>query len=368
MLSPIYKAIFPGTVLRKKAENWLETTKRGYRYATAVCSDITGFRPNEIIVDDPMEPLDAYSEIAKEKLRTWISSSVMTRFEDNSRNLFVLVMHRIAPDDICDTLEKQGGYFKVALPFKAEERVWYRESKAGDTLLRLEPGDFLHPGRATEADWAQLQRELPPHIVAALYQQRPTQGGSGMCSIDRLARYKELPPKFDAIILSWDIGATVAGNATVCTKWGLARETEDKDILYLLDVITLKLELPDVRAAVKMRDKLDKPNLIVLDHRGVGLGVFQELRAQGYKHVVTPGTDGSTNEKKIDRFGRALNYMYDGLVKFPQSAPFLSQVLYALASFPESKELDLVDSRTQVVAFLPQAIRDARKGLRPQGI
>jgi len=368
MLSPIYKAIFPGTVLRKKAENWLETTKRGYRYATAVCSDITGFRPNEIILDDPMEPLDAYSELAKEKLRTWISSSVMTRFEDNSRTLFVLVMHRIAPDDICDTLEKQGGYFKVALPFKAEERVWYRESKAGDTLLRLEPGDFLHPGRATEADWAQLQRELPPHIVAALYQQRPTQGGSGMCSIDRLARYKELPPKFDAIILSWDIGATVAGNATVCTKWGLARETEDKDILYLLDVITLKLELPDVRAAVKMRDKLDKPNLIVLDHRGVGLGVFQELRAQGYKHVVTPGTDGSTNEKKIDRFGRALNYMYDGLVKFPQSAPFLSQVLYALASFPESKELDLVDSRTQVVAFLPQAIRDARKGLRPQGI
>lgn len=365
MLSPIYRAIFPATILRKKAENWLETTKGGYRYATAVCSDITGFRPNGIIVDDPMEPLDAYSELAKEKLRTWISSSVMTRFEDNSKSLFVLVMHRVAPDDICDTLEKQGGYFKVALPFKAEESVCYK-GPDGELLLQLEAGEFLHPGRTTEADWAQLQRELAPHVVAAQYQQRPTHGGSGMCSIDRLARYKDLPPKFDAIILSWDIGATVAGNATVCTKWGLARETEDKDILYLLDVITLKLELPDVRSAIKMRDRLDKPNLIVIDHRGVGLGVFQELRAQGYKHVVTPGTDGSTNEKKIDRFGRALNYMYDGLVKFPQSAPFLSQVLYALASFPESKELDLVDSITQVVAFLPQAIRDARKGLRPE--
>ncbi len=366
MLSPIYKAIFPGTVLRKKAENWLETTKGGYRYATAVCSDITGFRPNEIIVDDPMEPLDAYSELAKEKLRTWISSSVMTRFEDNSRNLFVLVMHRVAPDDICDTLEKQGGYFKVALPFKAEESLCY-EGADGEPLLQLEPGDFLHPGRTTEEDWTRLQRELPPHVVAAQYQQRPTHGGSGMCSIDRLARYKELPPKFDAIILSWDIGATVAGNPTVCTKWGLARETGDKDILYLLDVVTLKLDLPDVRAAIKTRDKLDKPNLIVLDHRGVGLGVFQELRAQGYKHVVTPGSDGSTNEGKIDRFGRALTYIYDGLVKFPVSSPFLSQVLYALASFPESKELDLVDSITQVVAFFPRAIKDARRELRPEG-
>lgn len=253
----------------------------------------------------------------------------------------------------------------VALPFKAEESLRY-EGADGEALLQLEPGEFLHPGRTTEADWAQLQRELAPHVVAAQYQQRPTHGGSGMCSIDRLARYKDLPPKFDAIILSWDIGATVAGNPTVCTKWGLARDTEDKDILYLLDVITLKLELPDVRAAIKMRDKLDKPNLIVIDHRGVGLGVFQELRAQGYKHVINPGTGGATNEGKIDRFGRALNYMYDGLVKFPQSAPFLNQVLYALASFPDSTELDLIDSITQVVAFLPQAIHDARRGLRPE--
>jgi ABC-type transport system involved in cytochrome bd biosynthesis fused ATPase/permease subunit len=85
--------------------------------------------------------------------------------------------------------------------------------------------------RTTEADWAQLQRELALHVIAAQYQQRPMHGGAGMRSIDRPARYEKLPPKFDAIILSWDIGVTVAGNATVCTKWGLARETEDKDIL-----------------------------------------------------------------------------------------------------------------------------------------
>jgi hypothetical protein len=112
--------------------------------------------------------------------------------------------------------------------------------------------------------------------------------------------------------------------------------------------------------------KLDKPDLIVIDQRGVGLGIFQDLRNHGYKHLVSPGNGATTNEGKTDRFGRALNYIYDGLVKFPESAPFLNQVLYALASFPDSKELDLVDSITQVVAFLPLAIKDARKGLRPE--
>jgi hypothetical protein len=140
MQSRIYREIFPGTVLEKQKENWLTTTKGGYRYATAVGSDITGFRPNEIIIDDPMEPLDAHSEQAKEKLRSWLSSSVITRFEDNSKNLFVLVMHRIAPDDICDTLEKQGGYFKVALPFKAEERIWFKEKKVGPDALGSSAG------------------------------------------------------------------------------------------------------------------------------------------------------------------------------------------------------------------------------------
>lgn len=231
--------------------------------------------------------------------------------------------------------------------------------------MDLEPGDFLNPNRATEKNWEQLKRELAPHTIAALYQQRPTHCGSGLCSIDRLVRYDTAPPEFEAIIQSWDIGATVAGNATVCTIWGVARDAQGRDLLYLLEVINLKLELPDVRAAIKARDAVDRPDLIVLDQRGVGLGVYQDLRNHGYKHVLTPGNGAATNEGKIDRFGRALNYMYDGLVQFPESAPFLSQVLYALASFPKSKQLDLVDSITQVVAFLPMAIRDARRELRP---
>ena len=67
MQSPVYRAIFPGTVLDKKAENWLSTTKGGHRYATAVGSDITGFRATEIIVDDPIEPEKGVRNSQKKK-------------------------------------------------------------------------------------------------------------------------------------------------------------------------------------------------------------------------------------------------------------------------------------------------------------
>lgn len=53
MQSPVYRKIFPGTALNKKAEDAITTTKDGQRYATAVGSDIAGFRADLIIMDDP---------------------------------------------------------------------------------------------------------------------------------------------------------------------------------------------------------------------------------------------------------------------------------------------------------------------------
>lgn len=219
MQSPVYKAIFPGTVLDKKSEGWLTTTEGGYRYATAVGSDITGFRPTEIIVDDPIEPEEGSSELVKQKLRSWISSSVLTRFEDNAKNVFILVMHRIAPDDLAGTLQKQGGYETFSLPLVAEQEETF-VMEQGEIIMTRQPGELLHSGRMTPKDLERLKREISPHAFASQYQQRPVFGGSGMCSIDRLARYRT-PPKFELVIHSWDIGATVEGNPSVCTKSGV---------------------------------------------------------------------------------------------------------------------------------------------------
>ena len=57
--------------------------------------------------------------------------------------------------------------------------------------------------------------------------------------------------------------------------------------------------------------------------------------------------------------------MYDGVVKYPVSAPFLDDVLYALATFPGLKEFDLIDSITQLVAYPENALMFARQKHRP---
>jgi hypothetical protein len=124
MHSPLYKLIFPGTILDKSAVDHIRTTMGVYRYATAVGSDITGLGADEIIIDDPVQPEDALSERVKQQLRDWVDSSVYTRFNDPSHGAVVLVMHRLAPDDLSGTMEPYAD-FMLKLPLIAEKLEHY---------------------------------------------------------------------------------------------------------------------------------------------------------------------------------------------------------------------------------------------------
>ena len=316
MLSPLYQRIFPGTKLDKKAVDYIRTTKGGYRYATAVGSDITGFGADDIILDDLLQPDQAASESTKERVRSWVQSSVMTRFNKPNEGALIVVEHRLAPDDLSATLKSTGLYFTLKLPLIAEDTIKF--TRPGRTLMRRAPGDVLNPARMNDEQAAELQKTLARHIFLSQYQQRPEAGGSGMLQVGKIPRYDlTRPPEFDLKIHSWDIGATISGNASVCTKWGVRQDSDGRYLAYLVDVLRLKVELPDVEAAIKAQDKIDKPALIILDERGVGLSVYQRLWRAGFEHVT--GSTATTqametqeskglrpNLSKVERFGQAV--------------------------------------------------------------
>ena len=321
MRSPLYKHVFPRTVLDKTAMDYIRTTKGGYRYATAVGSDITGFGADEIIIDDPVQPEDALSERVKQQLRDWVNSSVYTRFNDPSKGALVLVMHRLAPDDLSGTIEPYAD-FVLKLPLIAEEAeknytYWDK------TIMCREPGEPLNPSRLGVAEIEALKARIAPHVFASQYQQRPATSGTGYCSIERLARYAEAPP-FELIVHSWDIASTKGGGDwTVCAKFGLAKDSDGRDILYLIGIVRMQIELPDVGEAIASLDTQEKPALIVLDGNGIGRGVLQELGQRQFKHVL-PGSDldrGCSDGSKLRRFNDGLFNLYNGLVRFPNAMP-----------------------------------------------
>ena len=360
MRSELYRRIFPKTILDKSAAGHIRTETGGYRYATAVGSDITGFGADEIIIDDPMQPEDAHSNRVKQKLSDWVESSVRTRFNDPSKGAMILVMHRLALDDLSGILEPNA-CFVLKLPLIAEkkERFKYR----GRDVMVRDIGEPLNPARMPLEEVLTLKARTASHVFEAQYQQRPRACVSGYCDLTRLVRYAA-PPPFEAIVHSWDIAATKAGGDwTVCAKFGLARDAAAKDRLYLSGLVRMQVELPEVREAIIAHDRLDRPSLIIVDGNGVGRGIRQDLWGRGFKHLL-PGqsiTAFATDNLKIRRFNEALFYLYDGFVQLPQSMAGLDSLLNEIAAFPDGKHDDQIDALCTVAAHFHRAVAEARQ-------
>jgi predicted phage terminase large subunit-like protein len=361
MQSAMYRAIFPSTVLVKKAEDKLTTLQGGERYATAVNSDIAGFRADLIVIDDPMQPDAAVNELAKQKLRDWHYGNVAQRLRDQKTGVIVIVMHRLAPDDFTQTLLDEGGWRHFPFPLIATKREFWGCN--GKAVHSRHVGDLLSPAWQSAEVVENLKKTTPGHLFAAQFQQHPVYGGSGMCSIERFAHYREVP-QFIYTIHFWDIAATKdGGNWTVCMKFGGALNAHGVVILYLIAVIRMRVELPDVRTAIREQDQLDKPALIVIDGTGIGLGLVQDLEktmknlypaANSMKGTV-PGA------RKQQNFNKAIVALYDGLVLLPEQMQGLEILLSEFASFPDGKYDDQVDALSNVAAYRDGVLREARQ-------
>jgi hypothetical protein len=80
--------------------------------------------------------------------------------------VFILVMHRVAPDDLAETLQAQGDYFTLSLPLVAEKEETFAW-RGGDIIMTRQPGELLHPGRMTPEQLERLKREISPHAFAS---------------------------------------------------------------------------------------------------------------------------------------------------------------------------------------------------------
>jgi hypothetical protein len=366
MQSSIYRKIFPGTALDKKAEDSITTTKGGQRFATAVNSAIAGFRADLIIMDDLIQPDAALNELMKQKVRDWYHGVVAQRLRDQATGVIVLVMHRLAPDDLTQTFIEEGGWFHIPLPLIATKYEDYGRD-GQPPIHEREVGELLSPKWQSAKIVEDLRKSVPPHVFQAQYQQNPIYGGSGMCSVERLARYSEAPP-FRYVIHSWDVAATKnGGNWTVCLKFGVAKDANEVETLYLYAILRMRIELPDVRTAIAEQDRLDRPALILMDGNGVGLGIFQDLR-KTMIHLLGDAaslSQSASPARKQQNFNNALPALYDGLIRIPEHMPGLEAFLYELATFPDGKFDDQVDALTIIGAnrkvVLEKAHRSAER-------
>jgi hypothetical protein len=84
MTSRFYETVFPTRLSQKQAAAEFETTAVGCRLATSVGGVLTGRGADFIIIDDPLKPDEAVSDVARAAANDWYNNTLYSRLNDKT--------------------------------------------------------------------------------------------------------------------------------------------------------------------------------------------------------------------------------------------------------------------------------------------
>ena len=132
--SDTYKKIFPRKVPLRDDQNtkelW-ETEKGWYYYATGSGWSITWYGADTFIIDDPIKPDEAESDIVREWINNWFWNTVISRLNDMAKGNIIIIMQRVHWDDLCGHLleeMKEGTWYDwklLSFPAIAEDDEYF---------------------------------------------------------------------------------------------------------------------------------------------------------------------------------------------------------------------------------------------------
>jgi len=163
----IYKEMFDVSLKEdEKSKGKWKTSKGGSYTSVGVGGAITGRGADILIIDDPFKNREeADSQVIREKVWNWYTSTAYTRLEKDGR--VVIIATRWHLDDLIGRLfeaEKQGGeeWYLVSFPAIATEKETHREI-----------GDPLWPIKYDLEALNRIKTTVGPYDWMSLYQQNP---------------------------------------------------------------------------------------------------------------------------------------------------------------------------------------------------
>jgi predicted phage terminase large subunit-like protein len=353
MESDWYRSVFRETRLsaKKNSELEFETTRHGFRYGTSPGGTLTGRGGNFVIIDDPIKPADAMSEVKRGHVKDWFDGTLYSRLDSKKDDVIILVMQRVHEDDLVGhVLAKDGDWVHLDLPAIAEEP---QSIEIGDGVFHQRAtGDVLHPERESPEILEGIRTEMGSLLFSAQYQQRPVPVEGNIVKWDWFRTYKVRPAygPDGRIVQSWDT-ASKAGELhdySVCTTWLV----KGRDY-YLLDVMRERLEYPFLRKRViEMKQRWDARTVLIED-RASGTQLIQDLRKS--KELRPIAVDPEAD--KVTRMSNQSAKIEAGQVWLPEQAPWLETFKAEILAFPNGKFDDQVDSVSQFIWWQEDRVR-----------
>lgn len=343
-----FQAIFPGCGLKgdsksskrfhvtKDAGDALSTELDGAYFAAGIGGPLTGRGAHLLLIDDPVKNREeAESETIRRRNKDWYTSTAYTRLMPGAK--VVIIQTRWHDDDLTGWQLREHaheGWTVLSLPAIAETDDDILGRKRGEPLWDQYPLEALE----------RIKQSLGSRDWSALYQQRPAPAEGGIFKADWFHRYARPQEHYREIVQSWDTAFKPGelNDPSVCTTWGVRPDGFD-----LLEVYAARIEYPDLKAQTLKGAERWKPSAILIEDKGSGQSLIQDLRRETPLPVIAIQPKGD----KILRASGVSALIEAGKVALPQQALWLTDFETEMLSFPNAVHDDQVDSVSQFLEW-----------------
>lgn len=355
------------------SKGFYANTMQGARKAFFVGSKFkTGWRGDGRVIDDPLSAEEAYNKEAKLKvINTW-DRVMASRVNDPRSAYAVIMMQRLADDDLIGhTLRTYPGkYVYLMLPTE------YDPDRHCVTPIFEDPrktaGELLFPTLYPQEVIDDLKVSLGDPDFQAQYNHKPYPDSGLVFNKEHFQYYKL---NGDLIYLHRRDGAVDVFRLELCemfvsvdvatsekqtadfTVYGMWAITPKRD-LVLLDVIKARMSEPEsVRTAIKINEFRRRGSIpysfFAVESNSVGLPLVQNLREKGI-----PVNEIFVHKDKMAMSVTARVRLASGQIFFPSpdQAPWLYDFEEELLKFPGGEH----DDQVSMISIAANAVFDMR--------
>jgi predicted phage terminase large subunit-like protein len=220
----------------------------------------------------------------------------------------------------------------------------------------LPSGKSLWPEKWSLEALTQTKASLDPKYWTAQYMQHPSSDEAAIISRQEWRIWlEERPPKCTYVIQCLDTASETNNRAdfSSITTWGVFRNDKEREEyqIILLDRVNERLQFPELKAKTIEQFKRWEPDSFIVEKKGSGAPLYQELRHMGLPVQEYAPHRGSGD--KVARLNAVADIVRSGKVWIPDTW-WAREMIDQIAQFPNGTHDDDVDTTSMALTRFRQ--------------
>lgn len=324
-------------------KEYFETTMRGFRACTSTGGSVTGTGGDIIIVDDPVNPKKAESDVERETANRFYDTSLSTRLDQPGIGIFIIVMQRLHQYDLTGHLLKKSPekYKHICIPAEERDNIsppslekYYTDDPSGGSRL-------FFPARFSREWLDSIRSDMGSREYSGQMLQSPRLDGGGLVNASWFGRFRlnEIPND-----VRWNfVIDTAYTEKKVNDPSAIMAYCEYNDNFYIRGFSRVYFELPRLVKHIGNYTKemgYSSRSRIYIEPKASGLSAVQQLRHSTRLNIII---DDPPKDDKVSRISDVSAVIEAGRVHLLEDASWVDDFLEEVEVFPNGKHDEAID-------------------------